>query len=273
MPDKFRIGGLKLEPQSYWQQQTNNKPLFPDIAWSKPEQKAMAGRLAIIGGNSSIFRAVAESYDTALKTGVGEVKILLPETLKNSLPKTILDVSFTKANQSGGLSNQAIDDLIAIAKWGQAVLLIGDSGQSSETAILYEKFISQYDGPLTITRDTIDLLKSYSQDLVSRPQTLIVASFAQLQKIFQAVYYPKILTFSIQLSSLIEAVYKFTITYPVCLVVFFNNKLIVAYQGQVTTTDWTDSMAIWRGQTATKATVYWLWSQNQILEAVTTSLL
>lgn len=44
--------------------------------------------------------------------------------------------------------------------WADGILMIGDAGRSSETAILYEKFLQDYTGRLIITRDAIDLVKN-----------------------------------------------------------------------------------------------------------------
>jgi hypothetical protein len=98
-------------------------------------------------------------------------------------------------------------------------------------------------------------------------------SFAQLQKLFQAVYYPKVLTFSMQLTNLVEAIHKFTITYPCSITVLHQDQLLVASGGEVTSTPWDNPMAIWRGSVATRAAVYWLWNPSKILESVSTSLL
>lgn len=257
---------------SYWQKQTADKPLFPDITWSKPEQKSMAGKLGIIGGNKLGFIAVAESYEDTLKIGAGEVKVLLPDVLKKSMPKTMLNVIYGNTNPSGGLSGEALDQMRTLGDWSTGILMIGDAGRNSETAILYEDFIRHYDGPLTITRDAIDLIKNSPHSLIERPDTFVVASFAQLQKIFQSVYYPKVLTFSMQLSNLVEAVHKFTITYPVGIAVYHKDFIIVAHQGKVTSTPWTDQMRIWRGKTASACATYWLWHPTKLIESVTASL-
>lgn len=261
-----------MNSQTYWQQQSLDKPLFPNLAWSRPEQRSQAGRLGIIGGNSAGFQIVAKNYDHALRSGVGEVKILLPDSLKKSLPPTMTEVVFAKTNPSGGLSKEALPDLLAFTNWSQAILMIGENGQNSETAILYENFITTYQGPLVVTRDAVDLLKDSFESLLNRPQTVLVVSFAQLQKLFQKTYYPIILTFSMQLTSLVSALYKFTITYPVTIMVLHQDKLLVAHQGQVTSTPFKDHLSIWQGYTTTKATVYWLWHLQQPLESLTTSL-
>lgn len=257
----------------YWQRQTGDRPLFPNVEWNKPEQKTKAGRLGIIGGNKLGFASVADSYATALKTGAGEVRILLPDNLKKAIPPIISEVIFGASNPSGSLAKEALAEMTALGAWASELLLIGDAGRNSETAILYEDFVRNYHGPLTVTRDAIDLLRNNSAILVDRPDTLLIASFAQLQKIFQNIYYPKILTFSMQLSNLVETLHKFTITYPVCLAVLHQDHIVVAAGGQITTTPCTDPMKIWRGTTATNAATYWLWDLSKPLESVTASLL
>lgn len=262
-----------MDTLSYWQQQTIEKPLFPDIEWSKPEQKSHAGKLGIIGGNKLGFAGVAESYQTAIKTGIGEVRVLLPDALKKAIPPVMTDVVFGSTNQSGGLGKDAITEMKAIAKWATGLLLIGDTGQNSETAVLYENFVREYDGPLIITRDAVDLLRLCSQTLVDRPDTLLFVSFAQLQKIFRTVYYPIVLTFSMQLTNLVEAIHKFTVTYPVGIAVFHNDTILIAREGKVTSTPCDNPMDIWRGKTATTAACYWLWNSSKMIESVSASLI
>ena len=256
----------------YWKQQTTEKPLFPDIEWAKPEQRNQRGRLGIIGGTKLGFAGVADSYSTALEAGAGEVRVLVPDVLRSVIPKSMTDVAFGASNPSGGFAAEALQDMKALGDWSGGLLLVGDAGRNSETAISYSELIRSYDGLLVLTRDAIDLVKNDSALLAERPRTLLVLSFAQIQKLFQSIYYPIILTFSMQLMQLVEALHKFTITYPVTIAVLHRDTLIVAHSGEVTTTKWEQPMAIWRGQTAARAASYWLWTPSQPLEAVTASL-
>lgn len=256
----------------YWQKQQPNQPLFPDLEWSKPERRDLAGRLGIIGGNKLGFAGVAEAYTTALTAGVGEVRVLLPDILKKTIPTSITDAVFAPTTPSGSLAREALPDMVALGEWATGVILIGDAGRNSETAIVYEDFLRAYRGPLTLTRDAVDLIKNSPQALAERPDTLLVVSFAQLQKLFQSVYYPKILTFGMQLAVLVEAVHKFTITYPVSIMVLHKDYLVIAHKGNVTSTEWQNPMAIWRGQVAAKAASYWLWNPKQPFEAATASI-
>jgi len=261
-----------MDEHSYWHKQSSDKPLYPDIEWAKPEQKSHRGRLGIIGGNKLGFISVADNYQLALQTGAGEVRVLLPDILKKSIPASMTDVIYGASNPSGGLAGNALVEMKAIADWATGVILIGDAGRNSETAVLYENFIREYSGTLVITRDAIDLIKNSSTQLVERPNTLLVVSFAQLQKLFQTVYYPKVLTFSMQLTNLVEAIHKFTISYPISVAVFHKDVLLVTSGGEVTSTPWANPMDIWQGKTATIATVYWLWNSGKTLESITASL-
>jgi hypothetical protein len=256
----------------YWRIQDPKKPLFPDIEWSKPEQQQQRGRLGIIGGNKLGLRAVAESYETALQSGAGNARVLLPDSLKKAVPPTMTDVIYGKSNPSGSLATDALTECLALGAWSTTLLLIGDAGRNSETAIVYEQLLSQYNGPLVITRDAFDLVRLAGEQLANRPNTHLVLSFAQLQKLFQAVYYPKVLTFSMQLMHLVEALHKFTITYPVSLTVFHQETIIVAFEGAITTTPWDNPMAIWRGVIPTHAATYLMWTPNRPLEAIAASL-
>jgi len=258
---------------SYWKRQTAEAPLFPDIEWSKPEQKSQSGKLGIIGGNQLGFAGVAEAYSTALGTGAGHIRVLLPDVLRKTIPTAITDAVFAPTNPSGSLSKDAIAEMSALGEWANSILLIGDAGRSGETAVVYEQFIQKYTGQLVLTRDAIDLVKNGSEMLVERPNTVLIASFAQLQKLFQSVYYPKVLTFSMQLTNLVEAVHKFTITYPVTLVVLHKDHIVIASGGDVTSQVWNSPMLIWRGTVAAKAAAYWLWTPSKPLEAITSSIL
>lgn len=255
----------------YWQKQNKDKLLFPDIEWSKPEQKSQAGKLLIVGGTMHGFTAIVKSYSAALETGAGEVKVAVPDGLKKSLPADFHENIFLPTNQSGALSKEGETELVVAGQWANGVLLVGDSGQNSETAILYEKLLDSTGTWITVTRDAVELLFASAEKLVNRPKTNLVMNFPQVQRLFSRVYYPKILTFSMQFVSFIEAIHKFTITYPVTLTVLFNDKIIVAHDGEVISQDFSNQMSLINGTLAAKTATYLLWTPQKPLEAITSS--
>lgn len=257
---------------TYWHQQSSNNPLYPDLEWSKPERRDQAGRLGIIGGNKLGFSGVASAYEIAMTAGAGQARILLPDVLKKTIPPSITEVVFAPTTPSGSLSKDGLNEMRALGEWSTGILLVGDAGRNSETAIAYEQFIDAYAGPLTITRDAIDLVKMGANTLVDRPETLLVMSFAQTQKLFQSVYYPKILTFSMQLTQFVEALHKFTVTYPITIVSLHQEHIVIAHGGEVVTQPWDSPMRIWRGETATRIATYWLWNRDTPLAAAAASI-
>ena len=257
---------------TYWRRQLPGKPLFPELEWGKPERRDQSGKLLVVGGNKLGFAAVAEAYESALSTGVGQVKVLLPDCLKKSVPPTLTDVIFAACTPSGGLSKEGLPELAAASQWADSVLLVGDAGRNAETTLAYEEFIAHYQGPLTVTRDAIDLVRNNPHLLAERTETLLVVSFAQVQKLFSGLYYPKVLTFGMQLMQFVEALHKFTITYPCSIMTLHKDSLVIAHKGEVITQPWQEPMAIWRGSVATKAACYWLWHKDKPLESIAASV-
>lgn len=260
-----------MQQNTYWHKQTE-KPLFPDIEWSKPEQKSLAGKLLIIGGNKLGFAAVNQAYEDASKAGIGEAKVVLPDALKPMLKSSGINCVYVPTNPSGGMNKESIGDLKTYMQWGNATLFIGDSGRNSETAILYEQLLN-INQPIILTRDALDLVRAQADQWLNNSQICAVATFAQLQKIFQNVHYPKILLFSMQLTQLVDALHKFTITYDAKIITLHQNHLIVADSGEVSTTPIDDNLAIWRGKIASYAAVYWLQNQTKPFEALTSAVI
>ncbi|MDO8591435.1 MAG: hypothetical protein Q7R60_00720, partial [bacterium] len=79
---------------TYWLKQTKDKPLFPDLLWSRPENKRLAGKLLVVGGNLYGFSAPGTAYGAALKAGVGTARVLLPDKLQKTVGKLIPEAEF-----------------------------------------------------------------------------------------------------------------------------------------------------------------------------------
>lgn len=254
---------------SFWLKQEKSKPLFPDAIWSKPERRDLAGKLAIIGGNSQAFAAVAAARQTAFSAGVGEVKVILPESLKKTLPSAVIsqlpDVLFVPAGPSGGFAATALPNWLAVADWADVMLFVGDSGANSETAALLETFLDHNQNTsVVITRDAVDLIKHSSESVLRRKPTHLVVSFSQLQKLFRSVYYPKVLTFNQGVKQIAEMLHKFTTTYPATISLWHADYLFVASGGNVITTEFTAPLRVWSGEVATKIAVWQIWQTDPI---------
>jgi len=254
--------------EKFWQKQEPDQPLFPDVLWSKPERRDAAGRIAIVGGNSRGFVAVAAAYQTALTTGVGEARVILPDALKKKINGP-MDIIFAPTNPSGGLARDALNELYAAADWANTILFIGDSGANSETAALLETFLSKDTITSVVsTRDAVDLIKPAAEIVLNRASTHLIISLSQLQKLFREVYYPRVLTFSQGVKQIAETLHKFTITYPATITLWHSGFLFVAKGGQVISQKFDQPLRVWNGEIATREAVWQIWQSDPIKAAV-----
>ncbi|MBP6961983.1 hypothetical protein KBB49_00390 [Candidatus Saccharibacteria bacterium] len=254
---------------TYWLKQ-GTEPLFPDILWSRPESKSGAGKLCIIGGNSHGFGAPGIAYNSSMSAGVGSVSVLMPDAIKKIVKGLLPDAEFAPSTPSGSFSRQALDSLLSSSNWGDCTLLAGDVGRNSETAVLFEAFVKKYSGLLTITQDAVDFFKETPKDLSDRPDTLIVLSISQLQKLF--MFTPTItpIILSMSVVQLAEALHEYTLEHCAVIVTKHNDLIFTASKGQVSTTK--DTRKIWRVETAGRASVFWLQNLGHAFEAITSSI-
>ncbi len=242
----------------YWHKQDPKQPLFPDLLWSRPENRAHAGKLLVIGGNLHGFSAAAEAYSEATKAGIGTARVLLPDSLQKTVGRVLEAGEYAPSTPSGSFSQKALAELLAMSQWADATLLAGDFGRNSETAILLEQFILKYSGQLAIAKDTADYFISAPRAVLARADTLLVISFAQLQKLATNSRFTTAFTFDMDFLRLIDALHEFTELHQVHLIVKHLQTMFVAVNGQVSTTKLTEDIDIWRVKTAAHAVVWWL---------------
>jgi hypothetical protein len=259
--------------RDYWLRQTADKPLFPELAWSRPENRQQAGKLLIVGGSLHGFAAPAEAYATAVKAGIGTGRVLLPDAVRKVVGRFLENGEFAPSTPSGSFSQKALDELLLQSSWADAVLFAGDLGRNSETAILLEKFLAKSPLPITLTKDAVDYVVSAPQTIVQRPNTLLVLSLSQLQRLGTATKTPKPITFGMDLLHLVEWLHQFTLAHQPHIIVKHLNHILMATDGRVSSTTLAQDKPIWRIQTAAKASVWWLQNPSKILESVTASLI
>lgn len=256
----------------YWRKQTDDQPLYPDLLWSRPENRQQAGKLFIVGGNAFGFAAAGEAYAEATKAGIGTARVILPDSLQKTVGRVFEAGEYAPSTKSGSFGKGALAELLAMSYWGDATLLAGDFGRNSETAILLEDFILKYSGQLIITQDAADYFIKTPRAVLSRPNSLLVISFAQLQKIASSARFNKAFTFDMDLVRLVEALHDFTQLYQIAIIVKHLDVILCARAGEVTTTKLATEREIWRVTAAAHAGVWWLQNPSKTLEAITTSL-
>ena len=257
---------------SYWHRQSNG-PLFPDLLWSRPENKLHAGKLLIIGGNAHGFAAVAEAFNQASNAGIGSTHVLLPNAIQKVVKMVLESADYTHSTPSGSFASKSLGDWLEHASWADGVLLAGDFGKNSETSIVLESFLRKHSGQVTITKDAIDYYYAHPQAVIDRKDTTLVLSIAQLQRLAREAHYPQAVTFSMDLLHLVDWLHDFTQKYACNIIVKHLENLFVAVDGQVSTTKSTQDLDdVWRVSTAAHASVWWLQNQGIPFQALTSSL-
>lgn len=256
---------------TYWHKQTPAEPLFPDLLWSRPERRSSAGKLLIVGGNLHGFSAPAMAFNEAEAAGIGSARVLLPDAVKKLVGGFLTDGEFAPSTPSGSFSQKALDDLLEQANWSDATLFAGDLGRNSETAIVIEKFLEKSPTLVTLTKDAADYAIALPKLILDRPNTLVVLTMSQLQKLALLMNPAVAITFGMDLVRLVEALHTITSNYELKIIVKHLNQMICAVDGNVSTTALGTDLESWRIKTATHTSVWWVQNPTKPFEAITTS--
>ncbi|HUP26194.1 MAG TPA: hypothetical protein VM124_00935 [Candidatus Limnocylindrales bacterium] len=258
--------------RTYWHKQSAQQALFPDLTWSRPENKASAGKLLIIGGNQYGFVAPSEAFKAAEVAGAGTVRMILPDSLKQFVGPVFEAGSLVPSTASGSFSKAALGEWTDQSAWADGVLLAGDFGRNSETAALLESFLSKHVGQVTITQDAADYILSQPELVLNRPNTSLVITLAQLQKIASGAKFEKAFTLGMDLMHVAENLHEFTLRFPVNIITKQHDQLVVGLNGQISTTKLRQDKDRWRVQTAAHTSVWWLQNPAKPFEALTTAI-
>jgi ADP-dependent NAD(P)H-hydrate dehydratase / NAD(P)H-hydrate epimerase len=254
-----------------WLKQTPDKPLFPDLLWSRPENKRSKGKLLIIGGSVASFAAPATAYSAALNAGAGNARVLLPAKLKMTLGPAFADAEFAPNNPSGSFSRLALDNFLDNAAWADGVLLAGDVGKNSETAIVLDSFLDKYKGQLVLAGDSVDYFEKPNSLALGRDDTLIVADVGQLQKLAKGNRPSTPILHNMNLSDLVSVLVDWSNGSSASFITYFQGSFVVASAGRVSTSP-AQGSPHWQTKVATYASVWWLQNPTKPFEALTTAV-
>jgi hypothetical protein len=166
----------------------------------------------------------------------------------------------------------SLAQLLDTAEWADGVLLAGNFGRNSETAIVLEDFLSKFVGKVTITHDAADFFLANARPLLDRAETTLVIGFGQLQKLATNSGFSIAFTSSMGLLRFVEAFHDFSRSHPCNIIVKVGQNIIVAKAGKISSTPIDEDRKIWRVETAANAAVWWLQNPENTFKALTTSL-
>jgi hypothetical protein len=258
--------------QSFWLRQSD-KPLFPELEWSRPETKKLAGKLLIAGGNVHGFAAPAEAYGAAEAAGVGSVQVILPESLRRAVAKLFPAATFAPSTPSGSFAANALAELLDASLSCDAIFFPGDISRNSETTVLLENLVEKYDGQITLTRDAADIFCQQPISIMHRPNTLLVIAQGQLQRLGSEAHFPRAFTSEIGVVALVDALHEFTKRFTFSIITKYQDQYVVATNGIVSTTKIAHEQTVWRLKTAASASVWWLQNPTKTLESLTTAVM
>lgn len=261
-----------MQPE-FWHKQQAGKPLFPQLEWSRPENRQTAGKLLIVGGNLHGFAAPAEAYSESIAAGIGMSRVLLPSAIQKVVGPSVENGEFAASTPSGSFSQRALVEVLDWSKWSDGVLFAGDLGRNSETAIMVEKFLQKCEEPTIITKDAIDYVVSLPMSALERPNTTLVPSFSQLQRLGIAGKFASPLTFNMDLLRLVDWLHIFTERFAPHIIVKHLNHIFVGVNGEVSSTKLSQDVPIWRLKIATYAAVWWIQNPSKPFEGMTASIL
>lgn len=258
---------------NYWHKQTKDKPLFPALQWSRPENRRHAGKLLIIGGNGYEFKAPANAYGDALEAGIGTAKVLLPDSMHKVVRDIFPEAEFAPSTPSGSFARSSLAQALDLAEWADGILLAGDLGHNSETAIFLESLTAKYTGPVVIARDAVEYCLNAPTGCLTRSDTVAVITIAQLQKLAVAARFTAAFTLDMDLIQLVATLHDFTETYPLHIITKQLDTLVVASGGQVSTTKLAAPLDTWRTSVGASAATWLIQNPDTHFEALTTSVL
>ena len=246
---------------------------YDELRWNIPERKQ--GAIALIGGNSQSFR-------TAVKIGewlnenypIEAVRLALPDALKTKLPP-LPNLVFLESTDSGSIAEAS--EVLEVMESTDYNILIGDLSRNTVTAKAIVGACEKATKPILVTRDSVDLLASEAKETtLMNEQLILLASIAQLQKIFHAVYYPKVLMMTQPLTQVVEALHKFTLSYPSKIITIHNEQILIAQNGEVVAVPAEKSgytpLTIWGGEFAAKISIYNLYNPSNFIKATTCAI-
>ena len=168
--------------------QTNTKPAFENIIWSRPERLSSAGKLLIIGGHQTSFSATQQAFADAASAGAGQVRVCLPQSLEKLIGEHE-DIYYLPQTPSGSFGESALNELKSYVDWADGVLLPGELSENSETELMMTKLLSKTTKPIVATGDMLTMIWRNLQELPTE-QLTIVCDYKQLQQLIVAQSLP-----------------------------------------------------------------------------------
>ncbi len=240
----------------YWKQQ-RDKPLYPDLLWSKPVTKRGAGKLLIIGGSSAGFSVVAQSFAGSSSVGAGHIRAVVPDSLRK-ITHGFDFIEYAPSNPSGGFAKTSLVELLELANWSDGVLIAGDLGKNSETSLLIEQFLNACPKIVVIAPNALSTLTLGVAEILSSDQRVVLFSRRDIQNAARELKVLQPITSTQAPPQFAQSLREVSNKCRSQLIVVDEQTIWVAHQGEVISTSSSKNdtiaplAAVWALQNPTK---------------------
>jgi ADP-dependent NAD(P)H-hydrate dehydratase / NAD(P)H-hydrate epimerase len=251
-----------------YQKQTQ-QPLFADILWNRPINRAAAGTLLIVGGHSRDFSLVQSFYQTAIASGIGRCRVILPDSLRSLLAGTP-DTVFVPGNASGALAREALGLIVQMAEEAQAVAIGVNLSSSSETTVLVEALLEKLTIPIILHDEGLNVIKHHPQVATSRADCLIIANMQQVFKLSGWLGLPIAIRTEGGVVNKVEIMAELAQAGR-CNYLLSGRDMITAAENQISLTATVSAMDFFQSATYGAASVFWAQNRQRPFAGLTTA--
>ncbi|HUD06486.1 MAG TPA: hypothetical protein VMR34_01230 [Candidatus Saccharimonadales bacterium] len=255
-----------------WLKQSVEQPLFGDMLWSKPENKRLAGKLLIIGGSVHGFAQTVSLYQSVIRAGVGTVRVVLPDSLRSTLGNSLEDIDYVSSNRSGGFAERSLADLLEQSSWSDGVIFGPELDSNSEDKLLFEKFIHDYSGQLTLVGDPLNFLIALGENYFSRKSTLVVGDLSKLSKLAVKAKSTLAINPTYDLVRVVDAANMLSKNCSINILSMASGNYLLSINGTACTTKEVKKNQNWETDLAGHGAVWWVQHPDKVLEALSCAL-
>ena len=137
------------------------------------------GKIMLICGSKGYTGAAELAAKGALRCGAGLVYLVVPESIYMiEAIKLTEPIVISMPDERGMLSACALDQILALSRNMDAVLIGPGLGKSEGTWTICESILSQFDGPVVLDADGINLVSEHKDILHGRTAPTILTPHA-----------------------------------------------------------------------------------------------
>ncbi len=164
---------------NYWLKQQEDKPLFEDVLWMKPENPHQRPKVLIIGGSPHGLATTIKLYDAIKSKAAYQTKVAMPRSVEKIIGTTLDDAVFVDSTPSGEISVDAKTELLAMLGWAQAVVISDDLGNNSQTELMLPGLVQAAEAPVFVLGHSIELIQKSADDLAGKDNLIILGNVSE----------------------------------------------------------------------------------------------